>query len=56
MPGHPASTIQIETLLEYELFVRSILRGMVSDVNQVHDLSISTPCDDGAPRTFARSG
>ncbi len=38
MPSHPASTIQIETLLEYEPFVRSILRGMVSDENQVHDL------------------
>ncbi|MFT5200050.1 MAG: RNA polymerase sigma factor (sigma-70 family) [Planctomycetota bacterium] len=33
-----SSTIRIETLLEHEPFVRSILRGLVSDENQVQDL------------------
>ncbi len=38
MPSNPATTIGIETLLEHEPFVRSILRGLVSDENQVQDL------------------
>ncbi len=34
----PTPTIRIETLLEHEPFVRSILRGLVQDENQVQDL------------------